>query len=206
MRGRSIKARAGMGALACLFGLTLLVAACGSSKSTAPASKGTQSPSASATVSATATDFVPSTPAAAPQGWKRQTEADLGFSFDYPADWTAGKLGVQSALISADKHANIIWASASGPVGGTLDDYKAVDIASFGQDPDTQGPISIGGHAGWGVEFNSLNASGTNYFVIDYFTVWAGHSYDLILMSKPGTEDADRQLFQQIDSTLTFAS
>ena len=204
MRGRSLAARAGMGTMACLFGLTLLVAACGSSKTSAPASQGSKSTSASATESATATDFVPSTPAAAPEGWKRHTEAELGFSFDYPADWNAGKLGVQTALISADKHINVIWASGSGPVGGTLDDYKQVDLASFGQDPESQGSISIGGHEGWGIELH-VNSSGTNYFVIDYFTVWAGRSYDLILMSTPGTEDADRQLFQQIESTLTFA-
>lgn len=193
-----------MDTLALLFGLTLLVAGCGSSTSSSPAGSNSNSSSGSIAASPSATDFVPSTPAPAPEGWKLRTDTELGFGFDYPAEWTAGKLGAQTTVTSADKRANLLWISGAAPIGGTLDDYKLVDIASFQQAPEWQGPVSIGGVAGWGVELH-VDDNGTNYFVIDYFTVYAGRSYDFIWMSSPGSEAADRQLYQQIESTFKFS-
>jgi hypothetical protein len=196
MRHRSGSARAGLGALTLVLAIALLVAACGGSTSSA-SSTPTPSPSP------TATPFVPATPAPPPEGWQRRTVTDLGFRFDYPADWVDAKLGAQTTVTSPDGHASIFYVANAAPADGTLDDYKQANLASFGADPEWQDSVSIGGVEGWGVELH-LTSLGKQYFVIDYFTVHAGRSYDFIMMSTPGTEAADRTLYQQIESTLAF--
>jgi hypothetical protein len=205
MRRRSIWARAGSSVLALILGATL-VAACGSSTSAPSKSGGSGSPTGSDEVTPSDSPFAVATPASPPEGWKRRTVTELGFAFDYPPEWVGGKLGAQTTLTSADAKANIFWVSNDAPAGGNLDGYKLVNIASLKAEPEWQGPVSIGGIAGWGYEIHLTVASlGKDYFAIDYFTVYAGRSYDFIWMSTPGTETADRALYKQIESTFAFS-
>jgi hypothetical protein len=201
MRRSSTSVRICAGTLALILGVAML-SACGSSSSTPKASA---EPTSTATPEPTDTPFVPATVAPPPAGWSRITVTELGFAFDYPADWVGGKVGVRSALVSADGHASIFWVVNTAPEGGTLDEYKTVNIASFGVEPEWQDAVSIGGTEGWGVELHATSM-GSQWFTIDYFTVHGGRSFDLIMMTKPGTEAADRQLYRQIESTFAFSS
>lgn len=160
-------------------------------------------PVASASATEAPTDLAADTPAPAPAGWKTYTDSTIGIRFAYPPAWVSTTYRGHSALESTESGNVVLWMSQAAG-GMTFDAYKPLDLASIDVAPDNQGAVSIGGVLGWGADWHVTQSDGTNFYIVDCFTVRKDKTYDFMWMGSTGNETADIDLFQQIESTLVF--